>query len=80
VTGHGLFSIPSDAGTVVMHADNRRVDHLYGGAMSAEARQDSGQACKSKRRPPSTRRNKPSGPRAVAPRRDSVPKVPLVKV
>ena len=28
---HGLFSIPSYARTVLMHADNRRVDHLHGG-------------------------------------------------
>src|SRR5262249_559537 len=32
---HGLSFIPSDAGTVLMHADNRRVDHLYGVIMSA---------------------------------------------
>jgi hypothetical protein len=32
VTAHGLPSVPSDAGTVLMHADNGRVDHLHGGA------------------------------------------------
>jgi len=32
---HGLFSVPSDARTVLMHADNRGVDHLHGGVMSA---------------------------------------------
>jgi hypothetical protein len=32
---HGLSSIPSDAGTVLMHADNGRVDHLQGDVMSA---------------------------------------------
>src|SRR6478672_9469689 len=31
---HGPFPVPSDAGTVLMHADNRRVDHLRGGVMS----------------------------------------------
>src|SRR5215217_284507 len=31
---HGLSSIPSDAGTVLVHADYRRVDHLHGGIMS----------------------------------------------
>src|SRR5258708_40239590 len=32
---HGLSSIPSDAGTVLMQADNRRVDHLHGGVIGA---------------------------------------------
>src|SRR5438552_13450821 len=27
--------VPSNACTVLMHADNRRVDHLHGGVMSA---------------------------------------------
>src|SRR5262245_55112412 len=30
-----LTSVPSDAGTVLMHADNRRVNHLNGDVMSA---------------------------------------------
>src|SRR5262249_17450370 len=29
-SAHGLSLIASDAGTVLMHADNRRVDHLHG--------------------------------------------------
>src|SRR5260370_13876350 len=29
-----LFSVPIDAGTVLMHADNGRVDHLHRGVMS----------------------------------------------
>jgi hypothetical protein len=32
---HGLSSIPVDAGTVLMHADNRRVDHLHSGITGA---------------------------------------------
>jgi hypothetical protein len=28
-TGHGLSLVPRDAG-VLMHADNRRIDRLYG--------------------------------------------------
>lgn len=30
---HGLSSVPGDACTVLMHADNRGVDHLDGGIM-----------------------------------------------
>jgi hypothetical protein len=30
-----LSSIPVDAGTVLMHADNRRVDYLQSGIMGA---------------------------------------------
>jgi hypothetical protein len=30
---HGLFCVPRDTGTVLMHADNRRIDHLHGCVM-----------------------------------------------
>src|SRR5262249_35706843 len=33
-SGQACFT-PSDAGTVLMHADNRRIDHLHGGVMRA---------------------------------------------
>src|SRR5258708_11878960 len=32
---HRLLSIPHDACTVLMYADDRRVDHLHGGVMGA---------------------------------------------
>jgi hypothetical protein len=31
---HRLFSVPDNARTVLMHADNGRVDHLHRGVMS----------------------------------------------
>jgi hypothetical protein len=32
-TPHRLSSVPSDAGTMLMHTDDRRVDHLHGSVM-----------------------------------------------
>src|SRR5215510_14546228 len=37
-SSHRLSSVPDNASTMLMHADNRRVDHLHGSVVGARER------------------------------------------